>query len=126
MLPVALSPIEQLHGAFATPVSHTPNDSWPFDQPRNCAVLTMRQVLEEREPILLVSHDDDNHGWQFIGSSDANVDDARVVALEEIVTLDPTVLAVADLLPGWQAVRNSIAEGWTRRQHSANSDSSGD
>ena len=53
-------------------------------------------------------HDADDHGWQFIGSSDASVVDGRVVCLEEIVQLDPSVLAVADLPPGWQAVRKRL------------------
>jgi hypothetical protein len=41
--------------------------AWPFDQPRNCAVFTTRQVLEGAEPILHVTHDSDDHGWQFLG-----------------------------------------------------------
>ncbi len=70
------------------------------------------------EPILLVSHDSDDHGWQFIGSTDANVPDGRVVCLEEIVRLDPTVLELADLKPGWQAVRDYVGGPWLRREHS--------
>jgi hypothetical protein len=77
----------------------------------------MRQVLEKREPILLVSHDADDHGWQFIGSSDATMVDARLVCLEEIAHLDPTVLEVADLPPGWQAVRSAVGAAWSRREH---------
>jgi hypothetical protein len=93
----------------------TPKDSWPFDKARNCAAFTMRQVLDGTEPILLVGHDADDHGWQFIGSSDASVPDARIVALEEMVNLDPSVLEVADLPPGWQAVRNGPGLAWIRR-----------
>jgi hypothetical protein len=78
----------------------------PFDQPRNCATLTMRQVLDGSELILLVSHDADDHGWQFIGTTDASVEDGRVVCLEHMVRLDPTILEVADLPPGWHAVRD--------------------
>jgi len=65
---------------------------WPFDQPRNCAAMTMRQILDGSEPILLVSHDADDHGWQFIGSTDANTEDGRLVCLEHMVTRDPSVL----------------------------------
>jgi hypothetical protein len=75
----------------------------------------MRQVMDGSEPILLVSHDADDHGWQFIGTSDA---DGRVVCLEHVVNLDPTVLQVADLPPGWQAVRDEVGGPWTRRQNS--------
>jgi hypothetical protein len=92
-------------------------DSWPFDQPRNCATFTMRQVLEGSEPILLVSHDADDHGWQFIGTSDASMPDGRLVCLESIVDLDPTVVEVADLPPAWQAVREAVGSPWCRREH---------
>lgn len=92
-------------------------DFWPFDQPRNCATFTMQQVMNGSEPILLVSHDAEDHGWQFIGTSDASMADAKVVCLEEIVRLDPTVLEVADLQPGWQAIRERVGGAWTRREH---------
>lgn len=100
----------------------TPPDDWPFDQPRNCATLTMRQVLDRSEPILLVSHDADDHGWQFIGASDASVADGKLVCLEHIVYLDPTVLEVADLPPGWQAVRECVGGPWTRRERPPDSE----
>ena len=93
-----------------------PADDWPFDQPRNCATITTRQILDGLEPIVLVSHDADDHGWQFIGSSGALMADARVVALEEIVEVDPTVLDVADLPPGCQATRETVGSHWSRHQ----------
>ncbi len=93
----------------------TNDEKWPFDQPPNCGVLSMRQVLEGLEPVLLVSHDADDHGWQFIGSSDATVQDGRIVCLAEIVKLDPSVLEVAGLPPGWQAVRDGKGCPWRRR-----------
>lgn len=76
--------------------------------------MTMRQVLDGSEPILLVAHDVDDHAWQFIGISDASLVDARIVGLEEIVQLDPTVLEVADLPPGWRAIRDEVGGSWTR------------
>ena len=77
----------------------------------------MRQVMDGLEPILLVSHDADDHSWQFIGTSDASMANAKLVCLEDIVRLDPTVLEVADLPPGWQAIRETIGGSWTRREH---------
>ena len=82
----------------------------------------MRQVLDGSEPILLVSHDADDHAWQFIGTTNASVADARLVALEEIVDLDATVLEVADLPPGWQAIREKVGGAWSRRLRSPDSD----
>ena len=89
-------------------------DSWPFDQPQDCAVFTTRQVLEREEPILQVTHDSDDHGWQFIGSSDGTVENGRVIALEEAVELDPSVLQLADLPVGWRAVRDTVEHPWKR------------
>jgi hypothetical protein len=75
----------------------------------------MRQILEGSESILLVAHDLDDHGWQFIGSSDASTRDGRIVCLEDIVELDPTVREVADLLPGYRAVRQYVGGPWSRQ-----------
>jgi hypothetical protein len=92
------------------------NSDWPFDQPRNCAVITLRPIVFDGAPILQVVHDEDDHGWQFLGWDDADVDRAAVVALETIVKLDPSVLEVADLPPGWRAWRRSESSPWTRER----------
>jgi hypothetical protein len=54
---------------------------------------------------------------QFIGSPDACVADGRVVCLGEIVRIDPTVVEVSDLPPGWQAIREQVGMPWVRRPH---------
>jgi hypothetical protein len=112
-----LSRLKSLFGRKTEAVSDPVPAVWPFDQPKNCGAITMRQVLSCEEPILLVSHDADDHGWQFIGSTDANVADGKLVCLEEAVRLDPSILPLADLPPGWQAVRNDRSEPWRRRPH---------
>jgi hypothetical protein len=97
-----------------TGLSSMTSDGWPFDQPRNCAVITLRPIVFEGKPILHVTHDEDDHGWQFLGREDADPDQASVVTLEEIVQLDPSVLEVADLPPGWHAWRGSMESAWQR------------
>jgi hypothetical protein len=92
---------------------------WPFDQPPRTAVITLRPIVFEGAPILHVAHDEDDHGWQFLGWEDADVDQAAVVALEEIVKLDSSVLEVADLPPGWRAWRRSKSAPWTRERRPA-------
>lgn len=87
---------------------------WPFDQPRNCAVITLRSIAFDGDPILHVTHDRDDHGWQFLSLEDFQMEDACVLGLEEIVRLDPTVLELAGLPPGWHAWRRSPSEPWTR------------
>ena len=75
--------------------------SWPFDQPPNCAVITLRSIVFDGAPILRVSHDEEDHGWQFLDGGDVDMADAAVVSLEEMVGCDPTVFEVADLPRGW-------------------------
>ena len=89
-------------------------DSWPFDQPRDCAVFVTREVLDRAEPILLVTHDSDDCGWQFIGSSRGTVESGRIIGLGEAVQLDPSVLQLADLPVGWHAFRESVRSPWKR------------
>jgi hypothetical protein len=89
-------------------------DDWPFDQPRDCAVITLRPIEFEGAPILHVTHDADDHGWQFLGPEDADEAQAAIVGLSRIVELDPSVLDVADLPPGWHAWRQSKGSPWQR------------
>jgi hypothetical protein len=89
------------------------DDDWPFDQPPNCAVFTTHRIMNRLEPILAVYHDADDLGWQFHGESSSSIKDSKVLALEEIVRLDPTVIEVADLPPGWYATREAVGEPWT-------------
>jgi hypothetical protein len=90
------------------------NADWPFDQPPDCAVITLRSIVFGGGPILHVTHDEDDHGWQFLGAGDADEKDAAVVGLKEIVQLDPSVLEVADMPPGWHAWRASKSSPWER------------
>jgi hypothetical protein len=80
-------------------------DDWPFDQPQNCAVITLRQITQEAAPILHVSHNSDDHGWQFLGWEEARVEDGVVVCFAHILDMDPSIRELADLPPGWHAWR---------------------
>ncbi|MEM6551643.1 MAG: hypothetical protein AAF750_05905 [Planctomycetota bacterium] len=90
------------------------DEPWPFDQPPNGVTLTVRSILEGKAPILWVSHDAEDYGWQFLDGGPADMSRAAVVALQAIVELDPTVLEVSDLPPGWTATRETAESDWTR------------
>ena len=64
----------------------------------------------------MVSHDADDHGWSFLTGEGVSNEDVKLVSMASIVKLDPTVIEVADLLPGWTAERDSVGSGWTRSQ----------
>ena len=91
---------------------------WPFDQPRNTASITLCSIVFAGAPILHVTHDEDDHGWQFVGVEDAQENDACIVGLAEIVARDPSVLELADLPPGWHAWRASSESPWQRAPNS--------
>jgi hypothetical protein len=94
-----------------------PMEQWPFDQPPNCAAITLRSIVFGGAPILRVTHDLDDHGWQFLGIEDATDEDAAVVSMARIAELDPTVFEVANLPPGWHAWRRTIHDPWVRERN---------
>lgn len=89
-------------------------NSWPFDQPEDCAVFTTTHVIQDGRDIVYVFHDADDHGWQFHYAGEKETKDMMIVALVEIVRHDTTVTEVADLPPGWQAWRKRKGDVWQR------------
>lgn len=87
---------------------------WPFTDPPARLVITMRSVIEGREPMVYVTHDADDEGWQFLGPSEPILEDAVCVSLQEVLDRDPTVAEVSDLPLGWQARRDNPSAEWIR------------
>ncbi len=89
--------------------------TWNFAQPRNLAVITVARVVAGDSPVLHVSHDQDDGGWQFLdGSAFAEID-ARVVGLGRMVDNDPTLAELADLPEGFVATRDCAGGKWLRK-----------
>lgn len=87
---------------------------WLFNDPPNVAVLTTVQVLQGG-PILYVSHDKKDGVWQFhtgLVGNGLDESDARVVALQRILELDPSIEQLAELPLGWVATRENVSNGW--------------
>ena len=89
---------------------------WLFDQPPNCATIVSKSILEEGHPILFVSHDEDDHGWQFLDGCNPP-SEGMMVCLSHPVNLDSSVTQLADLPPGWVAWRDSVEKEWSRELH---------
>lgn len=87
-------------------------DRWPFDQPSDCGTILCRAVLERGSTISLVSHDADDHGWQFLDNDTIEAEQAALVCLSLVPQIDSSVLQVADLEPGWIATRVDINAPW--------------
>lgn len=73
------------------------NVNWPFDDPPNVATITVRQIVDDSEPILLVTRDADDGGWQFLTGEAFDVSDGMVVSLRSIYQRDRTIAELADL-----------------------------
>jgi hypothetical protein len=85
---------------------------WPFDQPRNCATVFSKSVLNRSRPILLVSHDEDDHGWQFLDGVSEELEDVALAGLGHVLEIDPAIVQLAELAPGFQAARAGLEEQW--------------
>lgn len=85
---------------------------WPFTDPEETEVVTLDRIVRRESPILLVSHDADDGGWQFVDGDQVFEENGEVVLLGEIAQLDPTVLELAELPIGWHAWRPSLDQPW--------------
>ena len=69
---------------------------FPFDDDSHTACIVCSHVLDNNEPITCISHDEDGM-WQFLCGKEHTMNDARIVSLEEVYALDPTIGEVADM-----------------------------
>ena len=89
-------------------------DTWPFEEAtRNTASITTRPVLEGA-PILLVTHDADDGGWQFLCGTTNETEDGRIVGMGEMYDRDRSLGEIADLPEGWRAWRTAPGQPWQR------------
>lgn len=87
--------------------------AWPFDDAENTAVFTTDYVLKLGHPIVRVTHDEEGD-WQFHAPEGAADAEPRIVGLCEMVELDSSLLDLADLPPGWVAIRTNVGSPWQR------------
>ena len=91
-------------------------DTWPFSDPPNVAAITTKQIIRDGHAVLLVVHDEEDGGWQFLHGGAFAVEDGMVVALKTVIHLDPTLAELADLPLGWEATRKDKTQPWSRRK----------
>jgi hypothetical protein len=87
------------------------NTDFMFFEERNAATFVTKKVLEGA-PILCVYHDDVDGDWQFFDSKNLNDKDLKLVSLEQITKLDPSVNKVHFLPYGATAWRKSPEDKW--------------
>lgn len=89
---------------------------WPFETAPDAKALTTVGVIEQNKPILSVAHYDDENIWGFYcGTTDAT-EDGRIITMQEIFALDPSIRDVANLSPGARAYRASKESAWVVEQ----------
>jgi len=89
-------------------------EKWPFDQAPNVAAITTRQILDDGFPILSVVHYAKDHSWAFCCGTSIATEDGRVIGMGTVLDLDPTLVEIADLSPGYRATRKAVGEPWVR------------
>ncbi|MEL7570773.1 MAG: hypothetical protein AAGU14_09475 [Eubacteriaceae bacterium] len=90
-------------------------NNWPFYDNPNVMVITTKNIINKKSPILIVLHDADDAMWQFLDGSDIVDEDAAIVSLEEIFNIDNTIKEVADLQLGSFAWREQANSDWIKQ-----------
>lgn len=81
-------------------------------------VITLKEVLDGKKPVLYVSHDEEDGMWQFLdGSDELDIENARIVTLEEILGVDSSLSSLLDLSIGWKAERVDRDAKWLRQEN---------
>ncbi len=97
-----------------TPIAVAAQAAKKFTDDPKTAVFTTKFVVDQKKVITYVSHDAEDGAWQFL--SDEVIEDyvkvARVISLEQVIKLDPTVLELADLPLGYFAERKTKKDKW--------------
>jgi hypothetical protein len=86
------------------------NTGFKFYEERNLGVYTTNQAFNG-DPILYVYHPEYGD-WQINTRLEPNLDDAKLVCLEEIIKLDPKINELYHLQFGWWAWRDTAEDEW--------------
>ena len=88
------------------------SNDWAFAEPETHAVVTLKQITQGESPILLVFHEKGDGDWLFLDGGPFSVEEASLVPLQTIAKLDPSIVELAKLPPGWTAKRSARGEAW--------------
>ncbi|MDB9741535.1 hypothetical protein OAB00_01635 [Akkermansiaceae bacterium] len=90
---------------------------WKFDDEPNTACFTSSDILAGGQ-ITSVSHDFEGD-WVFLNSRGAEASDAKIVGLQEMLNIDPSLEEFHDLPFAWRAVRTDALSPWRREKANA-------
>lgn len=89
---------------------------FPFYDAPNTATITCCHILGNGEPILYVSHDEDDGMWQFLCGKAHETDEAKLVSLKSVFDLDNSVGILKDMPCGYYAERKAQDDEWSVRK----------
>lgn len=84
---------------------------WPFLDPRDLSVVTLKRIMEGQASVLYASHEWDGT-WQFLDGEDCTAEDAALPTLGEMVAHDATLTELAALPHGFYAFRDDVSGPW--------------
>ena len=85
---------------------------FPFYDAPNTASIICCHIIDDRKPILYVSHDIDDGMWLFLCGSTHETHEARVVSLKECFDLDNSIGMLIDMPCGYYAERKTQDDKW--------------
>ncbi len=85
---------------------------WRFADSQDTLVVTLERILRGDSFLVLVTHDAEDGGWQFLDGEHVFEEDGATVLLGEMVQFDPSLLELADLPAGWYAWRDAPDRHW--------------
>ncbi|MEP7706798.1 hypothetical protein [Paraglaciecola sp. 25GB23A] len=92
--------------------NHTFSENdWPFDCAINTCVVTTKFVYDRSEPIVQVTHYEDDE-WQFMCNTTDDPDDGIVVCMGCFFQKFPEIAELASLPLGWDAYREDVTQPW--------------
>lgn len=83
-----------------------------FTDSPNTVVITTKKIIKKELPILMVFHDMEDGMWQFLDGNETNENDAAIISLAEIESIDSSIHSISDLPLGWVAWRVDEKDNW--------------
>ena len=86
--------------------------NFPFREDPNTATILCKHIARGEQPILYVSHDEDDGMWQFLCNEEHTIEDLMLVTLKQAYELDPSIGEIKDLPLGKEAWREHSQMPW--------------
>ena len=71
--------------------------NFPFREDPNTATILCKHIARGEQPILYVSHDEDDGMWQFLCNEEHTIEDLMLVTLKQAYELDSSIGKIKDL-----------------------------